>query len=69
MRLFYRMIFFTEWIFFKRIKFFERGYKHLFQINNVISKKKKKRFCKNHKYFFVKNDCFSNSFATFEQPW
>ena len=27
--------------FFDRIKFFERGYRYLFQINNFIGKKKK----------------------------
>ena len=56
MQLFYRMIFLQSEFFLNRIKFSERGYKYLFQINNVIStKKKKKRFCKNHAYFFVKN--------------
>ena len=46
--------------FFNSIQFFERGYKYLFQINNFIWKTKrfllgKKKFCKNHTYFFLKN--------------
>ena len=40
MSLFYRIKFFTEWIFFNRIKFFEREYNYLFWINNFIWKKK-----------------------------
>ena len=41
-------------IYFKQITFFE----------------KRKRFCKNHTYFFLKNIfLFQLSFATFEQPY
>ena len=60
---FYTLFFLTELnflkgdtnIYFKQIIFYE--------------KKKKKRFCKNHTYFFLKNIIFCQlSFATFEQP-
>ena len=53
--------------FFNRIKFLERGYKYLFETNNLLLKKKK---CKNHTYLFLKNIfLFQLSFATFEQPY
>ena len=50
---------FTEWIFFNRIKFFERGYKYLFWIHNFIWKKKiftekNKIFVKIIHIFFLK---------------
>ena len=63
MQLFYRMIFLQSEFFLNRIKFFERGYKYLFQINNVIStKKKKKDFVKIMHIFLLKIWLF------FEQP-
>ena len=54
------MNFFTEWNFFNRIEFYERGYKYLFQINNFIWKKKiftekNKVFVKIIHIFFLKN--------------
>ena len=53
---------FKEWFFlqrdfFNRIKFFERGCKCFFWINNFIWKKK--RFLENHTYFFLKNFFFN----------
>ena len=53
------MIFFTEWNFFNKIKFFEKGYKYLFWINNFIWKKyifteKNKFFVKMIHIFFLK---------------
>ena len=42
---------FTEWIFFNRIKFFDRGYKYLFWIHDFNWKKKKKIFTEKNKIF------------------
>ena len=55
MRLFYRMNFFTKWIFLTEL--------NLLKVDTNIYFKKitffeKKRFCKNHKYFFLKNMIF-----------
>ena len=49
------MNFFIEGIVFNKIKFFERGYKYLFQITFF---EKKKRFLENYTYFFLKNMYF-----------
>ena len=51
MSLFYKWIFFTEWNFLNRFKFSEREYRYLFQINNLI--RKKKRFLLKKKKLFL----------------
>ena len=57
MRLFYRMNFFTESIFLNRIKFFEIFTNIYFKQITFFLKKK---ICKNHTYFWVKNIFFFN---------
>ena len=69
MRLFYRMNFFTKWIFLTELNFL-KGDTNIYFKQITFFEKKKKRFCKNHKYFFLKNIIFFQlSFAKFEQPY
>ena len=53
--------------FFKRIKFLKEDTNIYFKQIPLFGKK---RFCKNHTYFFLKNVIFFQlSFAAFEQPY
>ena len=68
MRLFCRIIFFY------RVNFFLTELDFLKGAANIYFKQialfGKKRFCKNHTYFFLKNVIFFQlSFAAFEQPY
>ena len=54
MRLFYRMNYFNRVIFFLTELNFFKG-----DTNIYFKQIKKKRFCKNHTYFFLKNIVFS----------
>ena len=67
MHLFYRRIFLLSDFFLTELHFL-KGDTNI--LNKYLYLKIKKRFCKNHTYFFLKNIIFFQlSFATFEQPY
>ena len=69
-RLFYGMSFFKESIFLTELNFLKGDTNSYFK--QITFFEKKKRFCKNHTYFFLKNIIFLQQpyifKPTFEQP-